>query len=120
LAADVVVFPFKNGVTMKSGSLLAALSHGLPVIATSPEGGAAMPREDRGVLWVAPKNTAALVRAIDEVLVDPELRARLRRAGTAVIEGHHWSCIAGAHARIYSELLYGRSSVTMGASDADA
>jgi glycosyltransferase involved in cell wall biosynthesis len=119
LAADVAVFPFKNGVTMKSGSLLAALSHGLPVIATSPEGGAAMPREDRGVLWVAPRNTAALVRAIDEVLVDPDLRARLRRAGTVVIEGHQWSCIAAAHARIYAELLHGRSSVRMGATDVD-
>ena len=119
LAADVAVFPFKNGVTMKSGSLLAALSHGLPVIATSTGDSAATPREDRGVLWVAPRNTAALVRAIDEVLVDPDLRARLRRAGTAVSEGHQWSCIAEAHARIYSEVLHRRPSVRTGANDVD-
>lgn len=108
LAADVAVFPFKNGVTMKSGSLLAALSHDLPVIATSHEDGEATPREDRGVLWVAPRNTVALVAAINAVLFDRDLRARLRHAGTALMGGHQWSSIARAHARIYSELLYSR------------
>ncbi len=118
LGADVAVFPFKKGLTMKSGSLLAALSHGLPVVATG-EGGAAMPREDRGVLWVAPRNTAALAGAIDKVLADPDLRARLRRAGTTVIEAHQWSSIGEAHARIYSELLYSRSAIRTGGRDVD-
>lgn len=105
LAADVAVFPFKSGVTMKSGSLLAALSHDLPVIATRPVESAATAGAERGVLWVAPGDTAALATAIDHVLVDPSLRCRLRRDAAGLIERHSWPGIAAAHAQIYENVL---------------
>jgi glycosyltransferase involved in cell wall biosynthesis len=105
LGADVAVFPFKSGVTLKSGSLLAALSHDLPVIATRPAESAATAGAERGVLWVAPGDTAALAAAIDRVLLDPSLRCRLRRDAAALIERHSWPGIAAAHAQIYENVL---------------
>jgi len=120
LAADVAAFPFKNGVTMKSGSLLAALSHGVPVIATSRDGAAS---EDEGVLWIAPEDTAALASGIDRLLVDPAVGSRLRRAGAALIECYRWPSIAAAHARVYVDVMarsYDRDRMHGGVGDVDA
>src|SRR5258708_20449697 len=54
-AADVAVFPFNSGVTMKSSSLLAALSHDVPTIATWPNRQDA--HADDAVLWLPPRDT---------------------------------------------------------------
>jgi glycosyltransferase involved in cell wall biosynthesis len=105
-AADVAVFPFDHGVIMdKSGAVLAALSHGVPTIATpskvdqSPTGG------DPAVLWVWPPDGPALADAIDRVLTEPTLADRLRRAGSAEVEDHQWPQIAARHARLYHDVV---------------
>jgi len=104
--ADAAAFPFRDGLTAaKSGSLLAALDHGLPVIATSPPGGGPVPREGKGVLWVVPRDTAALAAALDQVLTDPGLRARLTVSGSALAQAHRWPAIARAHLDIYAETV---------------
>jgi glycosyltransferase involved in cell wall biosynthesis len=104
-AADVAVFPFDAGVTAKSGSLLAALAHGVPTIATSPPGALDHPTEDDGVLRVPPRNTPALVDALLLVLSDRALAARLAAAGRAVADRWTWPRIADLHARLYAEVL---------------
>ena len=104
-AADVAVFPFDAGVTAKSGSLLAALAHGVPTIATSPPGAVDRRTEVEGVLRVPPRDTAALVDALLLVLSDRNLATRLATAGRACAERWTWPKIAGFHARMYADLL---------------
>jgi glycosyltransferase involved in cell wall biosynthesis len=104
-AADAAVFPFDAGVTAKSGSLLAALAHGVPTIATSPPGAVDRPTELEGVLRVPPRNTAALVDALLLVLSDRALATRLATAGRACAEQWTWPKIADFHARIYAQVL---------------
>jgi len=121
--ADAAVFPFRDGVTAKSGSVLAALAHGLPVIATSPSGSGATPREGDGVLWVVPRDTEALAAALDTVLTEPRIRARLVRSGSALARAHRWPVIARAHVRIYAEAVAawpGPAPVCEEIADADA
>jgi glycosyltransferase involved in cell wall biosynthesis len=102
-AADVAVFPFDSGVTMKSSALLAALSHDVPTIATWPNRQDA-PADD-AVLWIPPRDTGTLVAAIERVLADAALPERMRRAGRAVIARHEWPQTAALHAGIYREVL---------------
>jgi len=104
-AADLAVFPFDAGVTAKSGSLLAALAHGVPTIATSPPGALDRPTEVEGVLRVPPRNTAALVDALLLVLSDPALAARLAAAGRACAERWTWPKIGDFHAQLYAQVL---------------
>jgi glycosyltransferase involved in cell wall biosynthesis len=104
-AADAAVFPFDAGVTAKSGSLLAALTHGVPTIATSPPGALDRPTEVQGVLRVPPRNTAALVDALLLVLSDRALATRLAAAGRACTDRWTWPKIADFHARMYAQVL---------------
>jgi glycosyltransferase involved in cell wall biosynthesis len=104
-AADVAVFPFDAGVTAKSGSLLAALAHGVPTIATSPPGVLDRPTEVEGVLRVPPRNAAALADALLLVLSDRDLATRLAAAGRACADRWTWPRIAEFHAQTYAELL---------------
>ena len=104
-AADAAVFPFDAGVTAKSGSLLAALAHGVPTIATSPPGALDRPTEVEGVLRVPPRNTAALADALRLVLSDRDLATRLAAAGRACADRWTWPKIAGFHAQLYAEVL---------------
>src|SRR3954469_6138443 len=106
-AADVAVFPFDAGVTAKSGSLLAALTHGVPTIATSPPGAVHRPTEVEGVLRVPPRDTAALVDALRLVLSDRALATRLAAAGRAFAERWSWPRIAEFHSRLYVAALGG-------------
>jgi glycosyltransferase involved in cell wall biosynthesis len=104
-AADVAVFPFDAGVTAKSGSLLAALAHGVPTIATSPPGVLDRPTEVDGVLRVPPRNIAALADALLLVLSDCDLATRLAAAGRACADRWPWPRIAAFHAQTYAEVL---------------
>jgi glycosyltransferase involved in cell wall biosynthesis len=104
-AADAAVFPFDAGVTAKSGSLLAALAHGVPTIATSPPGVLDRATEVDGVVRVPPRNTAALADALIRVLSDRALATRLTAAGLAFAARWTWAEIADFHTRMYAEVL---------------
>ena len=105
-AADVAVFPFDHGVIMdKSGAVLAALSHGVPTIATPSKVDHSQTGGDPAVLWVWPPDGPALADAIDRVLTEPTLADRLRRAGSAEVERHQWPQIAARHARLYHDVV---------------
>jgi glycosyltransferase involved in cell wall biosynthesis len=106
-AADVAVFPFDAGVTAKSGSLLAALAHGVPTIATAPPGALFRPTEVEGVLRVPPRNVSALVDALFTVLSDRALATKLAAAGRASADRWTWPRIADHHAQLYGEVLRG-------------
>jgi len=107
-AADAAAFPFNAGVTRKSGSLLAALAAGLPVIATAPPGQVRLPTEAEGVLRVPPRDTAALTGALGRVLSDRALAGRLTAAGQALAASHSWDAIAAVHAEVYARALASR------------
>lgn len=109
-AADVAAFPFNAGVTRKSGSLLAALAAGVPVVATAPPGEVRWPTEAEGVLRVPPRDTTALTDALRRVLSDRALGARLAAAGRALAASHSWDAIAAMHAEVYTRALASRRS----------
>ncbi|BAZ21741.1 group 1 glycosyl transferase [Kalymmatonema gypsitolerans NIES-4073] len=99
---DIGVLPFNHGMTMKSGSLLTLLAHGLPVIATQhptplPDG--------HPVHLVPPRDIHALADALCQLLNHPDKWNHLGNVGRIFIENYTWSNIARSHLSIYQKLL---------------
>ncbi len=99
-ACDVVALPFRDGASLRRGSLLAALAHGCAVVTTPPATPATAARLHGAARWAAPE-PAALAAAISGLLADPEACARLRETARAVARQFDWQHIAEAHVRLY-------------------
>jgi glycosyltransferase involved in cell wall biosynthesis len=103
-ASDVAVFPFVRGARCNNASLLAAVAHGLPVVATrgvdTPEGFA----EQYGVALVPAGNPAALAKCLRETLLSEEQKKSLRTRALQAARAFSWPSIACATAAFYSSL----------------
>ncbi|SDU98603.1 Glycosyltransferase involved in cell wall bisynthesis [Microlunatus sagamiharensis] len=105
-AADLVVLPFTAGVTTKSGSLLAALAHRAPVLATVADERDADLVDGVTVLDVtARRDPAAIAAAVRRALGDPALTARVAQGGQAFAANRDWPAIAAAHRAVYRTAL---------------
>jgi glycosyltransferase involved in cell wall biosynthesis len=104
-AADVCALPFKYGATLKSGSLLAALAHGVPTVATRGELPAPTLVHGEHIWLVPPRQPEALAAALGGVLSDPTLQVRLRTGALALAATHNWAAIAQQHLALYDELV---------------
>lgn len=107
LAADCIVLPFRNGASFRSGSLLAALTHGVPVITTlSPTLPPHPPHLIDGAhaLLVPPDDRAALVAAMQRLATDAPLRTHLSSGARSLGAQFAWSEIAWQHEQCYTAL----------------
>jgi len=104
--SDLGVLPFNPGVSLKSGSLLAMLAHGLPTIATCTHETDRV-LTDRGVVApvMTPRSAAALTETINALLDHPHEQQRLREAGYAFVQPFTWDSITAQHGEIYRRLL---------------
>jgi glycosyltransferase involved in cell wall biosynthesis len=106
LAADVVVLPFRDGASLRRGSLLAALAHGCAVVTTQPQdeeteqllGGAAL---------LCAAQAADLQTAVSRLLGDGALRAQLATAAVQVAAQFGWPAIAEQHRTAYTAVTDG-------------
>jgi glycosyltransferase involved in cell wall biosynthesis len=101
--ADAAVLPFTGGVTAKSGALLAAWAHRLPVVATAAaEPDPAVVDGRSAVLVDRVRDGAALAAGLRRVLGDPALARRVAAGGAAVAADRSWAAVAAAHAEVYA------------------
>ncbi|HEY8743089.1 MAG TPA: glycosyltransferase family 4 protein [Chloroflexota bacterium] len=100
-AADVVVLPFRDGVSQRRGTLMAALSHGCAIVSTVPP--TPITELEGAVLLCRANDPVDLQRAIEQSL-DPALQARLRLAAGNAAARYSWEAIAASHAAIYRAL----------------
>ena len=103
--ADVAVLGFTVGVTLKSGSLLTLLSHGLPVVSTRAELSDSCLRDGENVLMVPPRDPAAMAEALTRLLDCPGLRQRLGHGALELAGRFAWEAIAARHVELYERLL---------------
>ena len=98
--AEIGVLPFNHGLTFKSGSLLALLAHGLPVIGTqTSQLGSGICLSP--VQLVPPRNIDALATALLELLQNPVRRSELGKTGRALSQNFSWQNIARSHLSVY-------------------
>jgi len=103
--SDLGVLPFNDGVTAKSGSLLAMWTHSLPVIATRPP---SPPPELERAAWLVPgRNADALAAGMLQLLNDPATRSVLASRGREAAGAYDWGTIAARHVELYERLVHG-------------
>lgn len=102
-AADVYVVPFDDGVSIRRGSLMAGLAHGVPVVSTT----SALPSAyvgDDNVALVPPRDPQALAGRIRRLLDDPIEAARLAAAAGKLAERCAWPAIARETRAVYARV----------------
>ena len=83
--------------------LLEAMAAGAPVAATSIAGYASVIRHGHDGLLVPPKDEDALAAAIDTLVRDPSLRARLSANGVRTADAFRWERVAAKVMDFYAE-----------------
>ena len=101
-AADIGVLPFNHGLTLKSGSLLTLLAHGLPVVGTQHT--VSLPA-GHPVQLVPPRDVDALAAKLQGLTGDFSKCTQLGDAGLAFIKDFNWSKIGRSHSDIYQNVL---------------
>ena len=104
LACDAVVLPYRDGVSFRRGSLMAALAHGCAVITTQPARQLSELIDGENIRLVPPASAPALVLAITELLHAPDLRARLGQGALKLATGFGWDVIASRTLAFYESI----------------
>jgi phosphatidylinositol alpha-mannosyltransferase len=104
--ADVLAAPSVGGESFGI-VLVEAMAAGLPVVASDIAGYRAVLPTTAGRL-VPPGDAAALAAALEELLADPGLRARLGEAGRRESERYAWPRVAERTLAVYERVLAAR------------
>jgi glycosyltransferase involved in cell wall biosynthesis len=115
LAVDCAVLPYREGASLRHGSLMAALAHGLPIVSTQvpdrirstvPTKDIFPLPEDRiSALLVPPDDPHRLAAGVIEVMSDAGLRERLAQAALDLSQQFTWETIARRHVEVLRELV---------------
>lgn len=108
-AADVCVLPYRDGVSFRRGTLMAALAHGMPIISTYPRVDTAEVVEGENMALVPPDDPQALADKIREVTASDQLRQRLARGATGLSRLFSWEAIAEDTYELYEQILNART-----------
>lgn len=111
LATDVAVLPYREGASLRHGSLMAALAHGLPIVSTAlasqpsgAEGLFPLLRAGESALLVAPEDPIRMAGAVTQVMTEPALRAQLAGAAATLARQFEWDTLAERHLEAYRGL----------------
>jgi len=105
LASDMCVLPYKDGVSLRRGSLMAALAHGLPIVSTWPETEVRELVEGQNIALVPPEDVGALAGKIQELAASEGLRRRLGDGAKRLSQAFSWERIAEETVVLYSSLM---------------
>jgi glycosyltransferase involved in cell wall biosynthesis len=106
LAADAVVMPYRDGVSFRRTSLIAALKHHCPIVSTMPGDPTLIPeiRPGENMLLAPPHDAAALARTIMPLAGEPELRQKLALGAKALSSLFDWPNIAEETLKLYQAI----------------
>jgi glycosyltransferase involved in cell wall biosynthesis len=104
-ASDICVLPYRDGVSFRRGTLMAALVHGMPIVSTYPQ----LPISEivEGVnMSLAPANDPeALADRIRDVAASAELRKQLALGAAELAKRFSWESIAESTLELYEQIL---------------
>lgn len=102
MASDICVLPYRDGVSFRRGSFMAALAHGLPIVTTRPELLLADLVDGENVVLVEPDDAGALAEAIASLIETSRLRTRLGDGAAKLSRRFDWGEIARCTLEAYS------------------
>ena len=103
-AADVFVVPYDEGATIRRGSLMAGIAHGLPIVSTRAALRSAYLRDGENVSLVPPRDPGTLGARLATLLGSPDEAARLRRGARELAARFAWPRIAGETRRLFARV----------------
>ena len=109
LATDVCVLPYRDGVSLRRGTLHACLAHGRAVVTTRPAVPLPEVRDGDNMLLVEPRDPEGLAQAVMRLAGDGSteastLRARLEAGADALAAEFTWERIARQTAALFRRL----------------
>ena len=84
------VFPFRDGVSLRRASMMAAMSHRLPVVSTTSPEPSDVIKDGENVLLVPPGRPAAIAKALVRLYDDHTLRDKLGEGGWQLTNQFRW------------------------------
>lgn len=104
-AADMMVMPYRDGASLRRGTLMAALAHERPLISTCPLGATPHLAHGENIWFVPVGDAAAVATAVQTISYDAALQATLRHGAGAVAHHFSWPSIAAQTADFFQSLL---------------
>jgi glycosyltransferase involved in cell wall biosynthesis len=104
-AADVVALPFKDGASLRRGSLQAALAFGCCIVTTHPAED--IPEFTDALLYIPPDDPAALADTLARLYAEPALRQALGENARAAAVQFRWDQITARILAFYETVLRG-------------
>ncbi len=102
---DIFAMPSISDGESFGVAALEASSTGLPVVATKVGGVPEVVMDDKTGLLVEPRNVSELAGALEKLIVNPDLRERMGRAGRAFVEAdYRWESNLKAMNDLYVEV----------------
>lgn len=102
-AADLMVMPYQDGVSLRRGSLMAVLAHGRPLITTLPQTVTPELIHGENVWFVPASDPPALAQAIQQLQNQPTLRQKLGQGASQVANLFNWDKIAAQTASFFQQ-----------------
>jgi len=102
-AVDVCVLPYRDGASLRRGSLHACLAHGRPIVTTHPAVETPELRDGENVLLANPQEIQSLADCVARLAGDPLLRVRLGKMASAQAKEFTWDRIAARTAEFLAE-----------------
>jgi glycosyltransferase involved in cell wall biosynthesis len=94
LSADVVVLPYRDGVSFRRGSFHAALAHGCAIVSTTPRVPLSELHQGENILLVRPEDPEAIREAAQRLRRCPALRQRISLGARELAAQFTWDRIA--------------------------
>ncbi len=111
LAADCAVLPYREGASLRHGSLMAALAHGLPIVSTRLSGVPTdamkqfpMLEDGENALLTPPEDSARMADAVTHLMTGAVLRSLLAAKAAVLSRQFEWETIAQGHLLAYRGL----------------
>jgi glycosyltransferase involved in cell wall biosynthesis len=104
-AADLMVMPYRDGVSLRRGTLMAALAHGRPLISTEPVTPVSALVHGRHIWLIPVDDVDGLATAVQTLQADPALRQRLGAAAAKLGQQFSWDSIAAQTFEFLKEKL---------------
>jgi len=104
-AVDTCVLPYRDGVSLRHGSLHACLAHGRPIVTTQPIMETPEFCDGETVLLVPAQDIEAMADGVARLASDRDLRSQLEEASAALAAEFTWDRIAARTAAFFEEIL---------------
>lgn len=104
-ASDMIVMPYRDGASLRRGTLMAALVHGRPIITTIPTTQIDQLIHGENVWMTRVDDPEELSDAIVYLAADPDLRSKLGTRAKETSAQFTWDEIAAKTVAFYEEII---------------